>query len=66
MAVKKPKVTKPKPKPKIAKLKEKEKDNRQSVAEYPAPQGVDGEELMDAIPSWTQPIGADGDWDKVS
>jgi hypothetical protein len=59
-------VTKPKPKPKIAKLKEKEKDNRRSVAEYPAPQGVDGEELMDAIPSWTQPIGADGDWDEVS
>jgi hypothetical protein len=39
----------------LTKLKPKpmEKDNRWSVAEYPVTQGIDREELMDAIPSWT-------------
>jgi hypothetical protein len=44
-------------------VKDRKKDRR-SVAEYPTPQGVDGEELMDAIPTWTQPV-EEGDWDEV-
>jgi hypothetical protein len=38
--------------------------DRRSVAHYPAP--ADGDELMDAIPSWTQPILKEGTWDEVS
>jgi len=37
---------------------------RRSVAYYPTP--FDGDELMDAIPSWTQPIPREGNWDDVS
>lgn len=38
---------------------------RRSVAYYPAP--ADGDEMMeDAIPSWTQPVPREGNWDDVS
>jgi len=36
---------------------------RRSVACYPAPAGSD--ELMHAIPSWTQPVPRAGNWDDV-
>lgn len=39
------------------------RDNRTSVAMYPTVEG--GEELADAIPSWTQPIQKEGNWDEV-
>jgi hypothetical protein len=37
--------------------------NRRSVANYPQPTG---DNVVDAIPSWTQPVPADGNWDEVS
>lgn len=40
-----------------------EEANRRSVAYYPTP--ADGDELMDAIPSWTQPVPKEGNWDDV-
>ncbi|KAJ7600265.1 hypothetical protein C8J56DRAFT_813047 [Mycena floridula] len=39
----------------------KQEDNRRSVAYYPTPE--DG--LESAIPQWTQPVRADGNWDDV-
>ena len=39
------------------------KDERKSVAQYPT---VEGDELADAIPSWTQPKHREGNWDDVS
>jgi hypothetical protein len=41
-----------------------EEANRRSVAYYPAPAGGDGD-IMDAIPSWTQPVPRSGNWDEV-
>lgn len=41
-----------------------EEANRRSVAYYPTP--ADGDELVDAIPSWTQPVPKEGNWDDVS
>lgn len=38
---------------------------RQSVGQYPLAPG-DGEDMADAIPSWTQPIPKTGNWDEVS
>ncbi|KAF9522584.1 hypothetical protein CPB83DRAFT_871954 [Crepidotus variabilis] len=38
------------------------KDDRKSVAQYPT---VEGDELADAIPSWTQPTSREGNWDEV-
>jgi hypothetical protein len=38
--------------------------NRRSVAYYPTP--ADGDELVDAIPSWTQSVPREGNWDDVS
>ncbi|KAF8968916.1 hypothetical protein BDZ97DRAFT_1796941 [Flammula alnicola] len=38
--------------------------NRGSVAYYPTPAG-DGEDMADAIPSWTQPVPREGNWDEV-
>ena len=40
-----------------------EQANRRSVAYYPTPGG--GEDIMDAIPSWTQPVPREGNWDEV-
>lgn len=37
---------------------------RQSVGQYPLAPG-DGEDMADAIPSWTQPIPKTGNWDEV-
>ncbi|CCM05736.1 uncharacterized protein FIBRA_07968 [Fibroporia radiculosa] len=36
--------------------------NRRSVGQYPA---ADGDNMMDAIPSWTQPVPTSGNWDDV-
>ena len=47
----------------IASKKAAEEKNRRSVAYYPAP--ADGVDMVDAIPSWTQPIPASGNWDEV-
>jgi hypothetical protein len=38
--------------------------DRRSIAEYPAPQGTEVD-LVDAIPTWTQPVEQDGNWDEV-
>ncbi|KAH9890354.1 hypothetical protein C8Q73DRAFT_652515 [Cubamyces lactineus] len=35
-------------------------ENRRSIGQYPAPEGDE-----DAIPTWTQPIPANGNWDDV-
>lgn len=37
-------------------------ENRRSIGQYPTP---DGDDVMDAIPSWTQPIPPTGNWDDV-
>jgi serine/arginine repetitive matrix protein 1 len=56
---------KPKPKPKVT-PKRDDKDRR-SVAYYPSPGEDDGEDLADAIPTWTQPVKPQtGRWDDVS
>ncbi|KAJ3503835.1 hypothetical protein NLJ89_g8252 [Agrocybe chaxingu] len=51
-----------------AKIQEKKKGeegkNRMSLAEYPAPLG-DEENMADAIPSWTQSVPGEGNWDDV-
>lgn len=55
---------KPKSKSKPPPTKREEKsDKRSSVAMYPTVEG--GEELADAIPSWTQPLTREGNWDDV-
>lgn len=41
----------------------KNEEYRRSVAQYPNPEGDD---IVDAIPSWTQPIPPSGNWDDVS
>lgn len=47
-----------------AKPQAKKKDEaRRSVAQYPAPEGDD---IVHAIPSWTQPVPPSGNWDEVS
>lgn len=40
----------------------RKEDNRGSVASYPTPEG-DG--MVDAIPTWTQPVQRSGTWDEV-
>ena len=49
-----------------AKLKptppKKDDRSRESVAQYPAP---DGDDIMHAVPSWTQPVPKSGNWDDV-
>lgn len=52
--------TKPPPKPQPKKKKE---EARKSVAQYPTPEGDD---MIHAIPSWTQPVPPSGNWDDVS
>jgi hypothetical protein len=47
----------------IASKKALEEKNRRSVAYYPTP--ADGVDMVDAIPSWTQPVPASGNWDEV-
>ncbi|KAI0315588.1 hypothetical protein OF83DRAFT_339026 [Amylostereum chailletii] len=37
-------------------------DPRRSIAEYPVP---GGEDMSDAIPTWTQPVPPGGNWDEV-
>ncbi|KAF8192173.1 hypothetical protein BJ912DRAFT_902333 [Pholiota molesta] len=44
--------------------KQAQVDLRGSVAYYPTPLG-DGEDMADAIPSWTQPVPRAGNWDEV-
>ncbi|KAF9063288.1 hypothetical protein BDP27DRAFT_1335264 [Rhodocollybia butyracea] len=41
--------------------KEREEEHRRSIAAYPDP----GDDLMNAIPTWTQPIPKAGNWDDV-
>lgn len=57
---KKPKAnTKP---PSSMPKKVNKQENRRSIGQYPTP---DGDDVMDAIPSWTQPIPPTGNWDDV-
>ena len=43
-----------------------DESNRKSVAYYPTPTGQGDDNMADAIPSWTQPIHGEGNWDEVS
>jgi hypothetical protein len=43
--------------------KAEEEKNRRSIANYPQPAG---DNVVDAIPSWTQPVPTDGNWDEVN
>jgi len=45
-----------------ARSKADQEKNRRSVANYPQ---LTGDNVVDAIPSWTQPVPADGNWDEV-
>lgn len=56
-----PKKSKPKAKTPPSTGRRKD-DNRGSIASYPTPEG-DG--MVDAIPTWTQPIQKSGTWDEV-
>jgi serine/arginine repetitive matrix protein 1 len=47
----------------IADKKAVEKNYRRSIAQYPTP--ADGVDMVDAIPSWTEPVPASGNWDEV-
>ena len=42
-----------------------DESNRKSVAYYPTPTGHGDDNMADAIPSWTQPIHREGNWDEV-
>lgn len=44
-----------------AKKERDEAANRRSIAHYPTP----GDDMRDAIPSWTQPVPRQGNWDDV-
>ena len=55
---------KAKTKPSLSRSKVDDERNRRSVANYPEP--PTGDNMMDAIPSWTQPVPAGGNWDEVS
>jgi len=46
------------------KKKEESSNHRSSVAQYPTPDG-DEDDMADAIPSWTQPVPREGNWDEV-
>lgn len=51
----------------LASRKELEEEaKRRSVAYYPTPEGGEDMMMMDAIPSWTQPVPREGNWDDVS
>lgn len=39
--------------------------NRKSVAYYPTPTGQGDDDMADAIPSWTQPVHREGNWDEA-
>ncbi|KAH9950640.1 hypothetical protein B0H21DRAFT_686367 [Amylocystis lapponica] len=40
----------------------RKEENRRSIGQYPDP---DGDDIVDAIPTWTQPIPSSGNWDDV-
>ena len=42
-----------------------EQSNRKSVAYYPTPTGQGDDDMADAIPSWTQPVHREGNWDEA-
>jgi hypothetical protein len=54
---------KPKTKPSPSRSKTEDEKNRRSVVNYPEPPA--GGNMMDAIPSWTQPVPKGGNWDEV-
>ncbi|KAJ3552756.1 hypothetical protein NM688_g3984 [Phlebia brevispora] len=47
---------------KVPPKKTRENEERRSVAQYPTPEGDD---ISHAIPTWTQPVPANGNWDDV-
>ena len=50
----------------LATRKEQDEElNRKSVAYYPTPTGQGDDNMADAIPSWTQPIHGEGNWDEA-
>ncbi|OCH90453.1 hypothetical protein OBBRIDRAFT_887717 [Obba rivulosa] len=40
----------------------RKEESRRSIGQYPTP---DGDDVVDAIPSWTQPVPSSGNWDDV-
>ncbi|PCH40429.1 hypothetical protein WOLCODRAFT_67522 [Wolfiporia cocos MD-104 SS10] len=40
----------------------RKEDDRRSIGQYPTP---DGDNVVDAIPTWTQPVPPSGNWDDV-
>lgn len=69
------KIRTPVPKPKMKaktppkKVDPKSKEKRESVGQYPMPQGLEDDEegdMADAIPTWTQPVKGEGNWDEVT
>ncbi|KAI0917551.1 hypothetical protein AcV7_004882 [Taiwanofungus camphoratus] len=51
-----------KPPSSMAKKISRKDENRRSIGQYPTP---DGDDVVDAIPSWTQPVPPSGNWDDV-
>ncbi|KAI0768908.1 hypothetical protein BC629DRAFT_1535359 [Irpex lacteus] len=61
---KKSRTKSPAPKPKPKPQPKKKEEVRGSVAQYPAIEGIDGDDLSHAIPTWTQPAPPpSGNWD---
>lgn len=58
-AAKKPKTRQP---PSSMQRKTREEADRRSIGQYPTPESDD---MADAIPTWTQPVPASGNWDDV-
>ena len=48
-----------------ARKEQDEESNKKSVAYYPTPTGQGDDNMADAIPSWTQPIHGEGNWDEA-
>ena len=50
---------------KASATRKEQDEDRKSVAYYPTPTGQGDDNMADAIPSWTQPIHGEGNWDEV-
>lgn len=53
---------KSKPPSSMRRMTPRKEENRRSIGQYPA---TDGDDVVDAIPVWTQPVPPSGNWDDV-
>ena len=48
-----------------ARKEQDDESNKKSVEYYPTPTGQGDDSMADAIPSWTQPVHGEGNWDEA-